>query len=799
MYRATDMCTGIHNAYRRDRPGCRSTLKPSSGAAALLCLALSAAAQVQTLPDTAALYRIELTESGVYRIDYEDLQAAGLDHGVPVDWLGMSNLGQPLQLFLEDGGDGQFDPGDAFRFIGRSLREAAPELLGHSSVNVYFLRVGPRTSTEAPPASSLAPWGDGDRNTERTPDSSVHPTLPTVHVRLELEQDRLRVATPGHLHPGADGGAWTWLQLNHLASAPTSIPLPLEGIDLDSEQPLLLSVEFRGGSDHASRRNLKIDDHDVEITLNGKRIGRAAWSGRGVYRALLDGVPASSLHSESNELGLRVVPRRYSPAEETIIDVVQLDRIRVQYPFSGRVDSRQQRVWQGDSALDTDARRATLTLRIGDDQPVEAIRIFGARGAEIRPELPAAGGDSGIETPERFELPWPEGESSLWLVPGGSEHRVARIEAVATAELAARTAPADYFIIAHPALLDAAAPLAEFHRTRGLRTELIDVRDLYREFSFGIRHPEAIRRFLDHARRTREGGPPAYVLLVGDADWFSGADEPGAMGDRDLIPTWSVPSRDGPAASDLPFVGLDPDPIAPSMAIGRLPVATEDEARAVIGKILRYQQTPMPGPWRSRVLLASESGRNFEARNQVFSQQVSAAGLRATKLPENPGAPGSEAVDALVEAFDQGALLLHFYGHGGRFMWQFAAAGGNHPASLFDMGSLDRLQASEALPIVLSMSCATGPFDHPQADSLAEKLLRLDDRGAVAVLSASARNSPSVHFTGQIIEALVRGESLGRAVLEAKRHSRHPDTALYYNLFGDPALVAALPVRPSDN
>jgi len=143
-------------------------------------------------------------------------------------------------------------------------------------------------------------------------------------------------------------------------------------------------------------------------------------------------------------------------------------------------------------------------------------------------------------------------------------------------------------------------------------------------------------------------------------------------------------------------------------------------------------------------------------------------------------------------AIDEGMLVLHFFGHGGRFMWQTAPALGN-AGHLFGMQDLDLLAPSDRLPIVLSMSCATGPFDHPAADSLAEKFLRIEDRGAVAVLAASARNSPSLGFTNSLLEGILAAGTLGEAVRVAKSARMHPDSALFYNLLGDPALVPARP------
>lgn len=214
----------------------------------------------------------------------------------------------------------------------------------------------------------------------------------------------------------------------------------------------------------------------------------------------------------------------------------------------------------------------------------------------------------------------------------------------------------------------------------------------------------------------------------------------------------------------------------------------------MVAKTVAYMENPEPGPWRSRVVLASDPTRNLSARNQPLAERARAAGLTAMEILADGMGDLEQHQHRLRSALDAGTLVMHFFGHGGRFMWQTAPSRGD-AGDLFDMDDLDLLAPSNRLPIVLSMSCATGPFDHPAADSLAEKFLRMPDRGAVAVLAASARNSPSVHFTNLLLDGILEADTIGEAVRIAKRARMHPDSALFYNLFGDPALVPARPQR----
>jgi hypothetical protein len=96
--------------------------------------------------------------------------------------------------------------------------------------------------------------------------------------------------------------------------------------------------------------------------------------------------------------------------------------------------------------------------------------------------------------------------------------------------------------------------------------------------------------------------------------------------------------------------------------------------------------------------------------------------------------------------------------------------------------------------VVLSLTCYSAPFDHPTADSIGEKLLRLDGKGAISVFAASWRNSPSRSFSEAILDEIsVPGTPVGEALMRAKQSTRSRTLVETYNLLGDPAVSLALP------
>ena len=177
----------------------------------------------------------------------------------------------------------------------------------------------------------------------------------------------------------------------------------------------------------------------------------------------------------------------------------------------------------------------------------------------------------------------------------------------------------DYILITHSSYAEAAGDLAAWRSEHspdgnGFRVAVVDVQDIYDEFSAGRVDPTAIRNFLRFAFEQWNGGDPAvspsYVLLLGDAAYdFRDRLKQGAkvtvpayegFYDAGLAHTLYSPQF----ASDDWFVLYDPE-ADPSleMAIGRLPADTPAGAQALVEKVRNYETAQDPGSWRQRFTL----------------------------------------------------------------------------------------------------------------------------------------------------------------------------------------------------
>jgi len=737
----------------------------------------------------ASSFKISVEHDAAYRVSFEDLTAAGLAAAsLESASLGLTCAGEGVPIWVADGGDGTLGPGDWFEFVGEHLRGEVSYFDEHSRYNVYVLASG-----AASPARML----------EATTDAIATPSA-EYRRRQHLEEDLLLLRLPAS--GSEDDELWYGAKLVFNAKKPYT-----RGIDLSdlAECPGCdsphLTIALRGWSKPRVKPDPEMADHRVEVAWNGNHVATAEWNGTRPYRLDIPDLQAADLVRGQNVLELSVPRRRPEGASETLIDVSMLNWIEISYPRDN---------WVGE--------QAHLTLVA----PAPAGRLRSKPGRE----LVAYGSGGSRSVAVATATP---GESVFTLPPGESSWVVAASQALQAPAAVVFDQPSylrdpqqqvDYIMITHRTLLAAIEPLADLHRSRGLEVEVVDLQDVYDEFHHGIAHPVAIRSFLQYAHETWQSPAPRFVLLVGDASWdarnaraedSSYADwtyrpgekarfskntsspyaEDAELNRRGLVPTWDYATYEGHSASDNFFVAFAEDDSQPAMAIGRLPVVEPKEVAQIVAKALHYATAPEVGPWRRNALLITNESTRFQRQSDGLANQLAAAGFGSQKIyPASSETSNERHTERLIEAFDEGQLLVHFLGHGGRYIWRTGPPDIEKNHDLFTLEHLEQLTPGGRLPIVLSLTCYSAPFDHPNADSIGEKLLRLEGRGAIAVFAASWRNSPRPQWGQVLIEEMTRaGTTIGEAVMRAKQRIKSSMFVETYNLLGDPALPVALP------
>jgi hypothetical protein len=334
----------------------------------------------------------------------------------------------------------------------------------------------------------------------------------------------------------------------------------------------------------------------------------------------------------------------------------------------------------------------------------------------------------------------------------------------------------DFYIVSNRLFLGAAASLKSVRDSQGIDTRIVDVDDLYDEFNFGIRSPEAIRSFFRLGYSWKHA--PSAVLLLGDAS-FDARNylDTGAF---DFVPTKQVATTLLKTASDDWFTDFNNDGIA-DIPVGRIPVRTADEAALVIGKIAS-RGTPS-GAWARNALFVADFAPDFD----FGSVAVSLSKLLPPSITSQTidFAHTTSPHNDIMTAMNNGSLIATYVGHGSVEIWA---------DYVFTSSDASTLTNGSRLPVVIALDCLNGLFHDVYTESLAEALLKAPNGGAVGVWASSSLTQPDqqARMGSELFSQLFRSGNesltLGEAVARAKVVATDPDVRKSWIFFGDPTM-----------
>lgn len=743
---------------------------------------------------TGALH-IAVEKDAVYTLDHASVVSAqpGLAD-CAADELQLTQRGKPVPLRIVDGGDGRFGAGDRVEWIGARLHGPESWFDAYSTVNAYVLSAAP--GPHARMRDMIATDGRGRASLGRV----AHFERDDLMIRLDQTQQE----------PGDEPDVWQWSKLTHADPKPFTTEFDLADLD-DRGRETRVTLNFRGMSrifTPATHQESPHAHHVVEVALNGRALKPLSWNGRDEMKFEFR-VPSSLLKEMGNTLTL-AVPKRplpWKPAEATV-DVVMFNWIEFDFPVTGRLDA---------SGLPLTASSSD-PIDLDSTSPVSPV-LYGEDGVR-RPGTPLGNGRYRFAPSSPGTVLHPVREDEL-LNPTG-------VRALAEDRWHEPATGFDYLIVSHASLIDSIRPLADFHEQRGLKVAVIDVQDVYDTFNDGITHPQAIRNLVEHAHHRWPAPRPRFLLLVGDASFDIRHDTyndlayakfannptelayPGhfagiqatqydatskRMAGRNLIPTWQFPSPEGQSASDNAFGIVDRKGFHPAVAVGRFPVVEPGEVKAIVDKTIGYMTRPQPGSWQRDVMFITDESDYFKKSSDQIAQTIAQEGFVADKIyASSDEADNLAHQSAIRDGLNSGQLLVHFIGHGGRYIWRTGPPDIRKNHDLFTLDDVSALTNAGRLPMILSMTCYSAPFDNPTEDSIGERFLREADKGAVAVFAASWRNAPSTEFSKALVtEMLTPGATIGEGIVRAKGAIQDRVLVEMYNLLGDPAVILKRP------
>ncbi len=700
-------------------------------------------------------YKVEIQDEGIYTIDYDHLTQAGVPVSqVDPHTLALTNMGNQVAITLTGDGDAHIETGEQLLFYG----EAAHSKYTHT--NVYWLSWNNLTTT----------WMAGIDASPLVSSSQIV----TGASHLHIEKNSFYVS---NLASGPEQDHWYWDSLTTQANVVSrTYTFTLPQISPDGYTASLEGLLKGYSSDPL---------HHTRILVNQHPVTEAVWYDQQDF-SFSASFPQSHLKTGTNVLTV-ICGSGASITETVLVNHFNLHFVRL---LSGQ-----------DGALSfSNIHNGEHNYQV-QGFPQGNIEVFDLQDNRS-PVI--------LQNTTIFSSP---GSSSVTFrnFDTSSEHFLAQVKdarrppdrffAITVPDLKDLRNQADYILVSPQALITAAQELINYRASQGLHTMLVTPQDIYNQFSDGLFDPRAIRNFLAYAYSSWTPPAPAYVLLFGDGhyDYLDYLHR----GQPQHVPPYlaEVDPWIGETANDNYFVTISGNDPLPDMHLGRLALRTLEEAFAVVERIISYENNPAPWRWNSRSLFiadqADQAGNFPQLSDDAANQLPGGIKVQRVYLGVTHLSP-SVARLAILDAFNQGQVLVNYVGHGGVQSWS--------EADLLTTNEFQFLDNPVQLPFVLPMTCLEGYFVIPSPvdkdySSLAESITRLPEKGAIASFSPTGFGIASGHdyLNRGIFQAIfdLRQWQVGPASTQAKiflfsSTPNYHDLLETYLLFGDPALKLRL-------
>lgn len=797
------------------------------------------------------LFKIAISESGMYRIDRAFLESLpGLE--IPVQSIDpeqirvFGNGGAPVaalnsapriadlienQVFVQGGGDGQFDESDAVWFYGKGptgwrseqlmdsrgrpitdsqgqpMRQWSHYVHPFDSTNYYFLQIGVANSASYSQENYL----------------DIQPsTLQTEVVgRYVVDLDEYLWGREG----GHSGHTW----VSTIIPGPGPGRAVLENVQLSGLVAGTLQYQIRAAIQSNPSASLRYSDGT---------------------RTLFSANFGSTFNSPTSPIARSGISEfEYSVSEGQSINLIAdlddqvgspqavLDWVRIFYPKLLRANDQSLRFSTPLAEVGTftfvmtNLASPPIVLDVTEPGQYRWLGVQ-ADGKSFRVQSTANSADQPREliafTPDQIQS----------------------LDASLVCGIQCRVAPQNlhgiqsypHFVIITPnQFMTQARALADRRTAQGMSVEIVDVSQIYNEFSGGQQDIRGIRDYLKfiYDRSPDEERLLKYVLLFGDGHYDYRNLDPSATFPN-LIPPFETEESWNPERSYTTddYFGLldDNEGVWPfargtfsgsdshlnervDVGIGRFTVHTVEEAQLMIDKIIHYESPETYGQWRNRYVFLADDGptgttglqddRDLHTQNtdvvavslaqlapeinqhKIYALSYPRQFLNTWRIPA--------ARQDLLTAINEGTLVVNFSGHGG----ERALAQEN----LFTVEDSRTLENYETLPVFITATCSFGRWDLGNEQTGAEELLLNPAGGAIALLTtvrtvytSGDATTLNVGLNVALNEELFKREAdhllprLGDALRRTKnRRVGYEGNNRKFNLLGDPTLRLGLP------
>ena len=380
-------------------------------------------------------------------------------------------------------------------------------------------------------------------------------------------------------------------------------------------------------------------------------------------------------------------------------------------------------------------------------------------------------------------------------------------------------ADVDYLIITPKFLNTQAEKLASFHRTySNLNVKVINLETIYPEFSSGKQDVAAIRNFVKYVYFNASSAEKRvkYVNLFGDASYDF---KDRIQNNTNIVPIYhalnSYSAGESSFSSDDFFGLMDTNEGniinyfgGIDIAVGRMIVSSTKQADEMVNKVLEYHDIKSYGSWRNNyVAISDDSDKVSDAQLQQRQNQltdelafekpfINVKKILLDSYQQETSSGGNrypKAREELFSAFEKGALVFNYLGHGGE--------DGLSGERIWEKSDGQNLANQYRYPLFITITCDFSRFDNPYRPTAGEYTYWNPKGGAISMITTirSIGQSTAQDFNDRILKYLFsygsnEYYSIAESLRIAKNISPNSSTNVVFYI-GDPALMLAIP-RP---
>ena len=375
----------------------------------------------------------------------------------------------------------------------------------------------------------------------------------------------------------------------------------------------------------------------------------------------------------------------------------------------------------------------------------------------------------------------------------------------------------DYLILTSSEFIGQANRLANFRRSNdNFNVKVVDVEDIYTEFSAGKQDVSAIRNFVKYIydNGTFNGEVDErlrFICVLGDGSYDYKDRIPNNTNIVPLFHDLESAATTTSFATDDFYTFMDDDegrfPVLDKMdiSIGRMVARDLADASVVVDKVIRYYEEDSFGDWRNSVLFVSDdvdSNGDYRLQDKIIEiseklegeiDRVNVRRILTDAFVQEQTSGGerySEASEDLQEFFQQGVSYINYLGHGGE--------DGITSEFIFTSETARNVVNRNRMPVFVTFTCELTRFDNPARDTAGEFLYWNSNGGAIALITTIRQIFLSVaeDLNDSLADELFDDNGLARPVGDLSRAVKNSSSranARVVFCVGDPALVVNVP------